>query len=116
MRILRYFRFFTKYSNTRHDQDTIKFIKQNINGLNKISNERIFDELKKILLLKNVNRLFLQDQSKEIILNIFPQFEYYKRLNKFENLDQNLRKKYDSCLILALLIVDQSNNYEYFWS
>ena len=114
LRILRYFRFFTKYSNTRHDQDTIKFIKQNINGLNKISNERIFDELKKILLLKNVNRLFLQDQSKEIILNIFPQFEYYKRLNKFENLDQNLRKKYDFCLILALLIVDQSNNYEYF--
>ena len=33
-------------------QDIIRSIKRNINGLNKISNERIFDELKKILSLK----------------------------------------------------------------
>ena len=114
LRILRYFRFFIKYSNDDHDQNTIKFVKQNINGLNKISNERIFDELKKIVLTKNLNRLFLQDDSKEIILNIFPQFEYYERLNKFERLDLNLRKNYDPCLIMAILILDQSNNYEYF--
>jgi len=114
LRILRYFRFFTQYSSTDHDQNTIKFIKQNINGLNKISNERIFDELKKILSLKNVSRLFFQDQSKEIILNIFPQFKYYKRLNEINRLDIKLSEKYDCYLILALLIIDQSNNYEYF--
>ena len=53
LRILRYFRFFTQYSKTDHDQNIIRSIKQYINGINKISNERIFDELKKILTLKN---------------------------------------------------------------
>ena len=92
----------------------IKFIKQNINGLNKISNERIFDELKKILTLKNVYSLFSNVSLKEIILNIFPLFKYYERLKIINNLNQKLRDKYDNQLILALLIVDQSNNYEYF--
>ena len=114
LRILRYFRFFTQYSKTDYDQDTIKSIKQNINGLNKISNERIFDELQKILSLKNVYSLFSRNQSKEIILNIFPQFKYHERLSRINNLDGKLRNKYDKYLILALLIIDQSNNYEYF--
>ena len=114
LRILRYFRFFTQYSKTDHDQDTIKSIKQNINGLNKISNERIFDELQKILSLKNVYSLFSRNQSKEIILNIFPQFKHHEKLSRINNLDGKLRNKYDKYLILALLIIDQSNNYEYF--
>jgi len=114
LRILRYFRFFTQYSKADHDQDIIKSIKQNINGLNKISNERIFDELKKILSLKNIYNLFSNNQSKEIILNIFPEFKYYERLNKINSLDQKLKDKYDSHLILALLVIDQSNDYEYF--
>ena len=114
LRILRYLRFFTQYSNEDHDQNAISIIKQNINGLNKISNERIFDELKKILLLKNVYNLFLHNQTKEIILSIFPQFKYFERLNKIGSLDKKLKDKYDSYLILALFITDQSNNYEYF--
>ena len=114
LRILRYFRFFAQYSKTDYDQNTIKSIKQNINGLNNISNERIFDELKKILSLKNVYSLFTYSESKEIILNIFPQFKYYERLKKVENLNQKFRDKYDNNLIMALLIVDQSDGYEYF--
>ena len=114
LRILRYFRFFTQYSKTDYDQDIIRSIKQYINGLNKISNERILDELKKILTLKNTYSLFSQNTPKEIILNIFPQFKYYERLKIINILDQKLRDKYDNYLILALLIVDQSNNYEYF--
>ena len=60
LRILRYFRFFTEYSNTDHDQDTIRSIKKYINGLNKISNERIFDELKKFYALKNIYKLIFK--------------------------------------------------------
>jgi len=114
LRILRYFRFFTKYSKTDYDQDIIRSIKQYINGLNKVSNERIFDELKKILIFKNAYRLFSHNTSMEIILNIFPQFKYYERLKIINSLNQKLRDKYDNHLVLALLIVDQSNNYEYF--
>ena len=114
LRILRYFRFFTQYSKTDYDQDTIQSIKRNINGLNKISNERILDELKKILKLKNVYSLFSHNQSKEIILNIFPQFKYYERLKIINSLNQKLRAKYNNYLILVLFIIDQSNDFEYF--
>ena len=114
LRILRYFRFFTQYSKVDYDQNIIRSIKQYINGLNKISNERIFDELKKILRLKNVYRLFSHNTSKEIFLNIFPQFKYYERLKIIDSLDSKLRDKYDNYLILASLILDQTNNHEYF--
>jgi len=114
LRILRYFRFFIQYSKENYEVDVIKFIKQNVNGLNKISNERIFDELKKILKLENLYSLFLNNYSKEIILNIFTQFNYYERLKVLNNLSKKFRNKYDYCLILALIIVDQSNDYEYF--
>jgi tRNA nucleotidyltransferase/poly(A) polymerase len=82
--------------------------------LNKIYNERIFDELKKILSLKSVYNLFNNNQSKEIILNIFPELKYYERLNKISSLDKKLKNKYDNYLTLALLVIDQSNNFEYF--
>ena len=114
LRILRYFRFFIQYSKTDYDQDTIQSIKQNINGLSKISNERIFNELKKILSLNKIYNLFDNNQSKEIILNIFPELKYYERLNKINSLDQKLKDKYDNELILALLVIDQSNDYVYF--
>ena len=114
LRIVRYFRFFTQYSKIDYDQDIIRPIKQYINGINKISSERILDEVKKILALKNAYRLFSHNTSKEIILNIFPQFKYYERLKEINSLNQKLRDQYDNHLVLALLVVDKSNNYEYF--
>ncbi len=114
LRILRYFRFFTQYSKTDYDQKIIRAIKQHINGINKISNERIFDELKKITILKNIYSLFSHELSKEIILNIFPQFKYYERLKIINNLNKKSRDMYDIHLILAVLILDGTNNYEYF--
>tara|TARA_B110000438_G_scaffold290283_1_gene325822 strand:+ start:54 stop:1346 length:1293 start_codon:yes stop_codon:yes gene_type:complete len=114
IRILRYFRFFLEYSKTEHKKDTIQSIKRNINGLNKVSNERIFSELKKIISLKNVNNLFKNNQSKEIILSIFPEIKYHERLNNFNNLNKELKNKYDNDLILGLMVIDQSNNHEYF--
>ena len=114
LRILRYFRFFIQYSKIGYDQDVIRSIKRNINGLNKISNERIFDELRKILSLKTAYNLFDDNQSKEIILNIFPELKYYERLNRINGLDKKLKNKYDNYLTLASLVIDRSNNYEYF--
>ncbi len=114
LRILRYFRFFTQYSKIDHDQNVIRSIKQHINGLNKVSNERIFDELKKILVLENLFNLFSNTISKEIVINIFPQFKYYERLKILNGLNQKLKSKYDVHLILALLILDKSNDHEYF--
>ena len=114
LRILRYFRFFIQYSKEDHDRNIIKLIKKNINGINILSNERLFDELIKILSLDNINSLFSNKISKEIILEIFPQLQYYEKLKIIENLDKKLKNNYNYILILALLIIDKSNNYEYF--
>jgi len=114
LRILRYFRFFVQYSKTDHNKEVIHSIKKFINGLNKVSNERIFDELNKIILLKDLLNLFSNRTSNEIIVNIFPQLKYYERLKIFATLNQELKLKYDNDLILALLILDESKDYEYF--
>ena len=47
-------------------------------------------------------------------MSIFNQFKFYERLKIMNKLDQNYKKKYKYDLILCLLIIDQSNNYEYF--
>lgn len=51
LRILRYFRFYGRIAETpnNHDKETINAITENISGLEKISGERIWSELKKIL-------------------------------------------------------------------
>jgi len=114
LRILRYFRFFTQYSKTEHNENVIHSIKKYINGLNKVSNERILDELNKIIVLKNSLNLFSNNISKDIIINIFPQLKYYNRLKIFNTLNQKFKFNYDSTLILSLLLSDDSKDYEYF--
>ena len=52
--------------------------------------------------------------SKEIFLNIFPQFQYYKRLKIINTFNQEIRSTIDSNLVIAILIIDDSNSYEYF--
>ena len=64
--------------------------------------------------LKNVYSLFSNNRSQEIVLNIFPQFKYYERLKIISSLNQKLRDQYNNYLILALIIIDQSNDFEYF--
>ncbi len=52
LRILRYFRFFGRVASgetTQHEEDTLDAIRENAEGLAKISGERIWVELKKIL-------------------------------------------------------------------
>ena len=58
LRIIRYLRFYTEYSKIDHEINIIKIIKKNIEGLGKISKERQFNELKKILKLDNFLNLF----------------------------------------------------------
>jgi len=114
LRILRYFRFFLQYSKSDHDSRVIQSIKKNLNGLNIISKERIFSELLKIIKLKNFSDLFKNNFSKSIFLNIFPEFKYFERLNKIHLVDKKLKGEIDEFLILAILVVDKSDNSDYF--
>ena len=47
LRILRYLRFFLSYSKQPHKLEVIRNLKMNIDGISKLSKERLLDELKK---------------------------------------------------------------------
>ena len=64
------------------ESTTNKAIKQNLNGIKKISKERVLEELYKILDLKNFLNLNDYSDLKEIFINIFPEFENLKRLER----------------------------------
>ena len=115
LRILRYIRFFLIYSKNNHPEEIKKIIKQNINGINKISNDRLLSELKKILLSKGFLKIPQDKFSKEIIQLIFPQLKYFEVIRKFEKKDyKSLFKDNDFPFLISLLIIDETDNAEYF--
>ena len=114
LRILRYFRFHTQYSKHKHDIVTIKAIKKNLDGIRKISKERIFDEFFKILNLKNFYELFKDKFSCSVILTIFPQLKHYDRFKTIQNMPTKIINKLNIPLIFAILLIDNSDNCEFF--
>ncbi len=114
LRILRYFRFYVQYSNHQHDIEIVKAIKKGLDGIRKISKERIFDEFSKILNLKNFYELFNDEFSCSVILVIFPQFKHYDRFRTMKNIPNKIINKLDISLILSILLIDNSDNCEFF--
>lgn len=114
LRILRYIRFFLNYSREDHDSDVKKVIKQNINGVINLSNERLIDEFKKIVLSKGFLKLNKDQFCLEIILLIFPQLkniQIFKSPNKY--VIENYFSK-DFIFLLSLMIIDETDNTDYF--
>ena len=114
LRILRYFRFYTQYSNHQHDIEIIQAIKKNLNGIRKISKERILDELFKILNLNNFYELFNDEFSCSVILTIFPQLRHYDRLKVIQNIPNKIFSRLDIPLIFSILLIDNSDDCEFF--
>ncbi|MDC1027944.1 CCA tRNA nucleotidyltransferase [Candidatus Pelagibacter sp.] len=114
LRILRYVRFFLNYSNHKHKSEIIKIIKRNIDGISKLSSERLIDEFKKLTKSHGFVKLFQDNDSLEIIEIIFPQL---KNLAKFKKLNTHARDnlfKIDFIFLLSLMIVDGTDNTDYF--
>ena len=114
LRILRYFRFYTQYSNHQHDIEIIQAIKKNLNGIRKISKERILDELFKILNLNNFYELFNDKFSCSVILAIFPQLKHYGRFRAIQNIPDKIVNRLNIPLIFSILLIDNSDNCEFF--
>ena len=114
LRILRYFRFYTQYSKHKHDIATVKAIKKNLNGIIKISKERILDEFLKILNLNNFYDLFNNEFSCSIILTIFPQLKYHDRFRAIPNIPNKIINRLNIPLILSILLIDNSEDCEFF--
>ena len=114
LRILRYIRFFLNYSKQPHNKEIKKIIKKNINGIKNLSKERLIGELKKILVSNGFAKLSKDDFCKEIILTIFPQLKNLNILNKLSKYSNNILYKKDFVFLISLLIIDGSDNANYF--
>ena len=111
LRIIRFIRFALVYE-SEIDGTTAQVIKLNLNGIKKISKERILTELFKILRTKNFIKLNNNIFLKEIFSLIFPEFKYLDRLEKLNKI--NNKFNFDIKILLAILLIDESNNHEYF--
>ena len=114
LRILRYVRFFLNYSKQEHKLNVKKIIKQNISGIVKLSKERLIDELKKLVISNGFINICDDEFCKEIVLLIFPQV---KNIDIFKKLKKNYKSeilKKDFIFLLSLLIIDETDNSEFF--
>ena len=111
LRIIRFLRFKIMYD-SKVELSTINAIKQNLDGIKKISKERILIELYKILDLKNFINLNESTHLKEIFSLIFPEFENLKRLERLAKICDYTQVNRE--LLLAVLLIDEKNNHEYF--
>ena len=114
LRIIRYLRFYTEYSKIDHEINIIKIIKKNIEGLGKISKERQFNELKKILKLDNFLKLFKNKTSCELFSLIFTQLKNFKKLSKLSTPQEKILKNKSLNFVISFLVIDETDNSDYF--
>ena len=111
LRIIRFIRFKIIYD-SKVEAATNNAIKQNLNGIKKISKERILVELFKILNLKSFININENTYLREIFNLIFPEFANLKRLDRLKKILKSF--KINLNVLLAILLIDKDNNHEYF--
>jgi len=114
LRILRYFRFFLNYSKQKHKPETIKFLRMNVDGISKLSKERLLDELRKMINLKSLIKLSQDKISLEFIKIIFPELKYFNIFSKINSYLYEIYKEVDFIFLISLLIIDETDNADYF--
>ncbi len=111
LRIIRFIRFKITYD-TNIEKTTEDALKLNLDGIKKISKERILTELLKILSLKHFLKINKNNQLKEIFLQIFPEFIHLNRLERLSKVYKYFT--IDTSVLLATMLIDKKGNHEYF--
>ena len=114
LRILRYLRFFLSYSKQPHSKEVLKNLKINIDGISKLSKDRLLDELKKILKLETLEKLNKDKPSLELFSIIFPELKNIYIFNRLNSYKKSILNKFDFIFLLSLMIVDNTDNTDYF--
>ena len=114
LRILRYLRFFISYSNHKHNRETIRIIKKNIDGISQLSKERLLDELKKITTPKNLTKISRDKQTLDLFKIIFPELIHIDIFSKLNSQAKSFFNEIDFLLLLSIMIVDDTDNADYF--
>ena len=114
LRIIRFVRFSIHYSCKQSEPKIIEAIKLDLNGIKKLSKERILSELYKIFKLKNINNIFENKEIKNIFSIIFPEFKYLNRIEKFHYLLKTNTITQTPEEFFSVLLIDEKDNFEYF--
>ena len=114
LRILRYLRFYLNYSNLSHDSQTLKIIKKNLGGISILSKNRLLDELKKFIKSNLLSKLSKDKSSIELFNIIFPQIKKVKIFSNPNTFAKEKLEEADFIFLLSLLIIDGSDNTDYF--
>ena len=114
LRILRYLRFFLSYSKKSHDKDLIRKLKLNLNGVSKLSKDRLLDELKKLLRAENLEKLSKDKICLELISLIFPELKNINIFSKLNSLKRQIVENSDFIFLISLMVIDDTDNSDYF--
>ena len=113
LRALRYFRFFIQFSKVDYDEYIINCIKKNQDKIENLSRAKLIEELSKILLSGKAFKLFHDSFVKDLYLSVYRGIKYLTRL-EFDRKKKILNKNIDWVVLLSLLLIDQTKNYERF--
>ncbi|CAI5450850.1 unnamed protein product [Caenorhabditis angaria] len=103
LRILRYFRFFGRISNTsEHEDDTILAIIENKDGIKGISGERIWTELKKIVIGRMASEV-IYTMIKECKLNVLLGLPEECNIERFKMVFKRFEGSLDPMTMIACL-------------
>ena len=114
LRILRYLRFFLSYSKKSHDKDLIRKLKLNLNGVSKLSKDRLLDELKKLFRAENLEKLSKDKICLELISLIFPELKNINIFSKLNSLKRQIIENSDFIFLISLMVIDDTDNSDYF--
>lgn len=113
LRALRYFRFFIQFSKVGHDEYVINCIKKNQDKIESLSKVKLIEEFSKVLLSGKAFKLFQDEFVKDLYLSVYRGVKYLTRL-EFERKKKILNKDIDWVVLLSLLLIDQTKNFERF--
>ncbi len=111
LRIVRFIRFKIMYDIVVEPTSS-DAIKQNLDGIQKISKERILIELLKIVSIKNFLTINRSSNLREIFSMIFPEFLYLNRLERLKKVYQYSEPNVE--ILLAVMLIDEKENHAYF--
>ena len=82
--------------------------------ISKLSKERLLDELKKILKVDLIEKITRDKVSLELFSIIFPELKNLMIFSKLNVYKKNLLKEKDFIFLLSLMIIDDTDNSDYF--
>ena len=111
LRIIRLIRFSLEYG-SEIEEKIAQIVKLNLDGIKKISKERILNELFKILQIEHFIKINNKRNLKELFILIFPELKNLDRLKRLDKISKT--SEFSKEILLSVILIDNKDNHEYF--